>query len=1168
MSESMSSPWIAKYLVEIGETYGSILANTPKCEKKKKVQLVDFLTYEAAQDDCIWAVVSDRNFRIPVRFTKDALDEYSRSNRGTRRLTQRKGAIIFIKNYSPRFTRVPIKNMRKMSDRSELVLDVSFVQIFGSDGEPTFGDPRSLERHTDLSCWMAGLRQDGGAGNVLKQRYEERNKAGPSTAASRSPRPVYTYLGKDSPSKQVGKKRADTAPGPSTRIPEFRAQDKPPDKVVKISLRKQYDRSWRFIRRDPLKYVLKPPETIEVIEEIEDNNASDFQSNGAMPARDPKRKRPARNPLDLESSQPSQRQRSPASPAVRNSARIQTTPPPEEWEYPPPARNKVDVDPESAPAIMPCPDDKRRARNPLDLESSQPKEREGSPAPPALRNSTPSQTTPPPEEWGSSPPPARCKDEVDLEPEGDADALGYHGSESEGESDDAMEVDEAKPVLSQPGYKDPLSNTTVPSTTDTANDAVSSQDRPLTSGDRYLMSSLPAPTPAQRQRPRTPIPVPSSPKMNASPTRPSPPQTPVSSPPTPAPLSPLHMSTPSPPPHKHSSPKNGSSPSPEYNVTGSPLSSLPLRKHINRKVAYPVQVPVPEPHSSSGPGRILVPNSDTSGTASQEHSQKHSQSQSQKHSQSQSQHHSQQQSQQPSQQHYQPHPLASQTHPSPQSPEVPLPPSEPLLEEKAHYRNKHVDVLPPESHPHDSNQLAPSTRPINPEPASLAAEPSRDRLADASTVGNPSESVKHSDEDSATEDEDDPESETLAQTKHNAAPSPPKPRRPRGRVEDMSIVPDSQESVVPDSQELALSKAAATAGKVPANAPRDDDAQADAMFAASFLVHPDIDPVHTSTPHPRRNTRDGDTNGVPTAAPKVTGAAEQHDAEAWKEPAFKRSVAAKGLDKGKGKEHSGPREHARSRSGSNSTSTTSKTKAAKRTDTNAVAGPSTLKRKEPAHGGSGDARRRRTDDTGAMDRRVVQRQTSRSHSSDSGSTSNGRPVNGKASVEGSIGGPRANTNGARAPSRTPRIDLLAIERSRSRSTSTRGSSKRSLRSASRVSKETASKQPSPAPSTNAKKRARASSDDAGNAVKRQRTVEPPLVEEPSADASTSMSMSIANMPPPSQLVGPTDGKLAGFMVQLDGRPTGAERIADDPPWLSWAAVTKMISTTRALRRRR
>ncbi|KAI0045911.1 hypothetical protein FA95DRAFT_81453 [Auriscalpium vulgare] len=78
MSETLHTPWIADYLISLAETCGGSLGSAPMYTKSKKVQLVEFLTFQQHdEDDCIWAVVSDKWQKLPVRFTSQALSDYS-----------------------------------------------------------------------------------------------------------------------------------------------------------------------------------------------------------------------------------------------------------------------------------------------------------------------------------------------------------------------------------------------------------------------------------------------------------------------------------------------------------------------------------------------------------------------------------------------------------------------------------------------------------------------------------------------------------------------------------------------------------------------------------------------------------------------------------------------------------------------------------------------------------------------------------------------------------------------------------------------------------------------------------------------------------------------------------------------------------------------------------
>ena len=96
MAESIH-PWLVEYLVNVGEQFGGNLSSVPRHARKKKAQMVEvrrtfvisrscnnivgkqFLTYGiASQDDCLWARLSDKSYRITVRFTNAALVEYTR----------------------------------------------------------------------------------------------------------------------------------------------------------------------------------------------------------------------------------------------------------------------------------------------------------------------------------------------------------------------------------------------------------------------------------------------------------------------------------------------------------------------------------------------------------------------------------------------------------------------------------------------------------------------------------------------------------------------------------------------------------------------------------------------------------------------------------------------------------------------------------------------------------------------------------------------------------------------------------------------------------------------------------------------------------------------------------------------------------------------------------
>ncbi|KAH9485318.1 hypothetical protein JR316_0002226 [Psilocybe cubensis] len=181
-------PWIRDYIISIAESYGANFSNIPLYPKNKKVQLIQFLTYGSDnQDTLIWAEISDKQYIIPVKFTKDAVADYCAARPG-QRLTRHKGAIFRISRFRPISTRIPTTS-GTLTTEPTLVLECSSLVDLGSSGEATFGSPEPILNHPDIRLWNDGLKKDGGAGyalvyhhsysnlaprNVLKNRKEER----------------------------------------------------------------------------------------------------------------------------------------------------------------------------------------------------------------------------------------------------------------------------------------------------------------------------------------------------------------------------------------------------------------------------------------------------------------------------------------------------------------------------------------------------------------------------------------------------------------------------------------------------------------------------------------------------------------------------------------------------------------------------------------------------------------------------------------------------------------------------------------------------------------------------------------------------------------------------------------------------------------------------------
>ncbi|KAJ7096390.1 hypothetical protein C8R44DRAFT_812915 [Mycena epipterygia] len=190
MSESVQ-PWIRSHLISVAEKRGGNIAAMPLETKGKRVQIVEFLTFGSENEDsAIWALISDKSFVLPVKFSKEAVIACNKE-RG-RRMTESRTALVLIKKFKPVSTRVPTAGRnQKMSVEAQLALYCESVSVVGSLGEPKWGTPKELESDAELREWSQGLRLDGGAGNVLKDRKDaqEVNTTNPPLPANRAPSP-------------------------------------------------------------------------------------------------------------------------------------------------------------------------------------------------------------------------------------------------------------------------------------------------------------------------------------------------------------------------------------------------------------------------------------------------------------------------------------------------------------------------------------------------------------------------------------------------------------------------------------------------------------------------------------------------------------------------------------------------------------------------------------------------------------------------------------------------------------------------------------------------------------------------------------------------------------------------------------------------------------------
>ncbi|KAF8813587.1 hypothetical protein BYT27DRAFT_7180339, partial [Phlegmacium glaucopus] len=166
------APWFLDYVLSVSETCGANISNLQPHAKGRKVQITEFLTYGSeTEDSLLWARISDKQYIIPIKFTKEAVAQYARQKYITsKRFTQHKTAVITIKNFRLIFTRVPLGTLGTMSSQPSLAIECLWFSVLGSSGEAIFGNPKPITDHSDLHLWSECLKRDGGAGNILKDR--------------------------------------------------------------------------------------------------------------------------------------------------------------------------------------------------------------------------------------------------------------------------------------------------------------------------------------------------------------------------------------------------------------------------------------------------------------------------------------------------------------------------------------------------------------------------------------------------------------------------------------------------------------------------------------------------------------------------------------------------------------------------------------------------------------------------------------------------------------------------------------------------------------------------------------------------------------------------------------------------------------------------------------
>ncbi|KAH9892786.1 hypothetical protein C8Q73DRAFT_699460 [Cubamyces lactineus] len=178
MADTIRAPWILDYLINIAEEYGGDLASVPRPVKPFRAQIIKFLTFPPpdSKEPCvIWADVSDKKHFIHARLSLEAMQRYMQSGQYTGPLTSHKSAMVRLIRIRPAFARVARRDGNTgMTDHLRIFLDVDEFELLGACGEPAWGSPVDVAQNADIREWMLGLQQDGGGGNVLKLKKQQR----------------------------------------------------------------------------------------------------------------------------------------------------------------------------------------------------------------------------------------------------------------------------------------------------------------------------------------------------------------------------------------------------------------------------------------------------------------------------------------------------------------------------------------------------------------------------------------------------------------------------------------------------------------------------------------------------------------------------------------------------------------------------------------------------------------------------------------------------------------------------------------------------------------------------------------------------------------------------------------------------------------------------------
>ncbi|KAF6762955.1 hypothetical protein DFP72DRAFT_1060158 [Ephemerocybe angulata] len=184
MTTDILKPWLAAYLVAVGEEYGADVASIKWCRESQKGQVIRFLT-DQTKPHVLWGMFSDGEYSLPIKIAKDAVGD-DHNIVGT---FMEECCILTVKQYKPIFCRAPRGGNSGLSEHSRLVLECEIFTRSARTPQSILGGPKSITSHADLNAWSEGLKQHGGGGNVLKLRREALAAAPQMPSPPHSPPP-------------------------------------------------------------------------------------------------------------------------------------------------------------------------------------------------------------------------------------------------------------------------------------------------------------------------------------------------------------------------------------------------------------------------------------------------------------------------------------------------------------------------------------------------------------------------------------------------------------------------------------------------------------------------------------------------------------------------------------------------------------------------------------------------------------------------------------------------------------------------------------------------------------------------------------------------------------------------------------------------------------------